>query len=653
MSPETATTPTRDRMPSCNEKFVKLTETDIFLKERTMNRRKFLRDSSGAIAGLAVASQVAFGQSAGQRPILWHQNTASKLFVQVSADMRPLVVGDNLGLLTAFCTLSHDGSGRQVLLGSPTPAGQLGSIRAELTHRLHRSGGGDGEDLLEARLRLLNTSARDQEVRTGFLSHAQPGKDRGNQKAYLPLAASGLMKHPALFSLGYQQEQDPEQMIGRHSFVGHYLEPLASDPALRHSPAMLLVPAITLYHSDLPWRVSLFTPSGLAQRFATQHEPSGACGWSVSRYQTIPPGGEVVERCFLLVHRGEADVAWRAFHRFAHAEDFPAIGWLKDMRVHYYDFLSAAAPNGRRGDGYEADARWFRRFHVGMATQHGYYPVFGDYLDANRKTWKAMPTDKRGPAEMSLEKMRARIALTRAAGAKAAIYLHLTGLDDSSPRFAKLRDAVLVECDGKPHKVVWNGPDTIGTSWHMSLAAAEWRGYLLDQARLVMELLEPDAIVVDETFSGLGYDEHPDRRGCVSPHCIRFFRDPRALVRSHGNDRAVLTSDCSLASFVLWADGEAGDHAYPPLLGHPLYRKMPVRYLAALGDKPWRPCAWLFQKFWDAQMDLARKIGAGVGVSNGWLEYTGLARLSADIAKKMQTDIAALFETDNVRGHPS
>jgi hypothetical protein len=107
-----------------------------------------------------------------------------------------------------------------------------------------------------------------------------------------------------------------------------------------------------------------------------------------------------------------------------------------------------------------------------------------------------------------------------------------------------------------------------------------------------------------------------------------------------------------LASFVLWADGEAGDHAYPPLLGHRLYRKMPVRYLAALGDKPWRPCAWLFQKFWDAQMDLARKIGAGVGVSNGWLEYTGLARLSADIAKKMQTDIAALFVTDGVRGHP-
>ena len=169
---------------------------------------------------------------------------------------------------------------------------------------------------------------------------------------------------------------------------------------------MLLVPVIDLYQPGQPWRVSLFTPSGLPQRFAAQAGPSAAPGWSVSRDQTIPPGGRVEERCFLLIHQGQADVAWQAFHRFAHGEDFPAVGWLHEMRVHYYDFLSAADPHGRRGDGYEADARHFRRFRVGMATQHGYYPLFGDYLDPNRKTWPAMPTDKHGPAEMSLDKMR-------------------------------------------------------------------------------------------------------------------------------------------------------------------------------------------------------------------------------------------------------
>ena len=165
-----------------------------------------------------------------------------------------------------------------------------------------------------------------------------------------------------------------------------------------------------------------------------------------------------------------------------------------------------------------------------------------------------------------------------------------------------------------------------------------------------MELLGPDAVVVDETFSGLGYDEHPDRRGCLSPHSIAFFKELRRLVRSFGNDRALLTSDCSLASFVLWADGEAGDHAYPELLGHPLYRKAPVRYRAALGDKPWRPCAWNFQKLWNVQMELARAAGAGVGVSNGWIEFTGLAGLPAPVAQNMQADVNSLLNKNTVSG---
>jgi hypothetical protein len=68
-----------------------------------------------------------------------------------------------------------------------------------------------------------------------------------------------------------------------------------------------------------------------------------------------------------------------------------------------------------------------------------------------------------------------------------------------------------------------------------------------------------------------------------------------------------------------------------------------VRFLAALGDKPWRPCAWLFQQQWPAQMKLARQVAAGVGVSNGWLEYTGLARLPADAKAKIVADIGMLF----------
>jgi hypothetical protein len=97
-----------------------------------------------------------------------------------------------------------------------------------------------------------------------------------------------------------------------------------------------------------------------------------------------------------------------------------------------------------------------------------------------------------------------------------------------------------------------------------------------------------------------------------------------------------------MSPFVLWADGECGDHSYPTLSGNPLYVKEPVRYLAALGKKPWLPCAWHFRKMWDTQVRLAKQVGAGVGVSNGWVEYTGLTRIPVGIREKMVKDIAEL-----------
>jgi hypothetical protein len=142
---------------------------------------------------------------------------------------------------------------------------------------------------------------------------------------------------------------------------------------------------------------------------------------------------------------------------------------------------------------------------------------------------------------------------------------------------------------------------------------------------------------------GLSYDYHPDHAGPNSPGAIGFYRKLRSLVRSFGADKAVMTSDCSMSGFVLWADGECGDHNYPNLAGHPLYAQDPVRYLAALGDKPWRPCAWHFQGMWDTQMKLARQVGAGVGLGNGWIEFTGLHRLPPAVRAKMVGDIATLF----------
>ena len=188
----------------------------------------------------------------------------------------------------------------------------------------------------------------------------------------------------------------------------------------------------------------------------------------------------------------------------------------------------------------------------------------------------------------------------------------------------------------------------------MSVASPAWREHLLQQARWIMELLDPDAIVMDETFAVLGYDHHPHRRGPLGPHGIEWMRQMRALGASFGPDKAFLTSDCAISNMVMWADGDAGDHAYAGLLGHPLYRRAPVRYLAALGDKPWCPCAWHFRRFWPEQMELARTVGAAVGVSNGWLEYTGLARLPSSVRQRMIRDVESArsdFFRASLTGH--
>jgi hypothetical protein len=99
-----------------------------------------------------------------------------------------------------------------------------------------------------------------------------------------------------------------------------------------------------------------------------------------------------------------------------------------------------------------------------------------------------------------------------------------------------------------------------------------------------------------------------------------------------------------MGNFCLWGDGEAGDHCYDRLLAQELYREPPIRYMAALGRKPWLPCAWLFKTFWSQQMDLARKVGAAVSVTNGCGDGVGLGRLPADVRKQMLRDIESLVK---------
>jgi hypothetical protein len=161
----------------------------------------------------------------------------------------------------------------------------------------------------------------------------------------------------------------------------------------------------------------------------------------------------------------------------------------------------------------------------------------------------------------------------------------------------------------------------------------------------VGELFNPDAIVLDETFTALGYDYHKSHGGPLSKGGIELMRELRATVRSFGQDKALFASDCSMGNLCLWGDGEAGDHCYDRLLGHELYRKPPIRYMAALGEKAWLPCAWMYKSLWPTQVDLARKVGAAVGVTDGWGDNFGLTRLPEDARQQMLKDIETLVRS--------
>ena len=611
-----------------------------------MERRNFLALAGTGMLGTSLLPSSVFGISSSKSKLRWVKNTGNKLFSQVISENEPLVRNTTSAVLDATCSLVDQGKSYLEINLKPGQEEIRGEqIDARLIHQLHKTPFGQCEDLLEARLTLRNLSNTVKFVDISFITGAQASKQYDHQQIYIPISAAGLFKddrHAAIGSLDFFTDCDHK--VGRESFECNYLEPMAANPSKRKTKALLLAPVVDTYYPGTPWRVSMFTEAEHACEFKSTPDNQNNPQWSARRQINLNPGEEMIIRCFLFIHQGDTSVAWNAFQRYGYKDSGTVPDWLREVKVHYYDFLSSAnGENGHRGDGYESDLPYFKEYHVGMATQHGYYPSIGDFIQPSREKWLAMQGDKHGAAEMSIGKMKARIEATRKVGTHPAVYMHTLCFDDASPLFSKLKDSILVNTEGQPIKYPWSNSDTAGQNWFMSFASKDWRDHLLKQTEYIMEILNPDAIVFDETFLCLGYDEHPDRKGALSAHSIPYMKQMRELIHSYGKDKALLTSDCSMANMVMWADGEAGDHSYPNLLGNPLYRKEPIRYLAPLGKKPWVPCSWRFIQMWEPQMDLARKSGTGVGVANGYIEFNGLKNLPEDVASQIKKDIQTLF----------
>ena len=443
-----------------------------------------------------------------------------------------------------------------------------------------------------------------------------------------------------------------------------YLEPSASNPAETTTRHPWLLPAAAWSQAEAGVCGGWIAPPERAWQLACRGTRRGSPQWSLTTTATAADAarGQATLRAWLVLYpEGEsAQTAHRPlydlFHQLAHRDEHAVASWLQHIDLHYFDFLSPSQPSGKRGRGFEQNVEHFREFGVGLATTHGYYPFWGDYLHPDRERWRAMPGDVSGSAEMSLPRLCQRRNATRAAGSRFGVYLHLVGFDDASPLEPTLRDSVRFQADGRPLPFPWDGPDMLGQAMFMSITSEAWSAHLLEQARWIMELLEPDAIVVDETFAGIGHDYHPQHPGPSSPAMIRFMRDLRALIKSFGRDKALLTSDCGMSAFSLWADGEAGDHAYHAYLGQEAYRQPVGAYASVLGGKPWLPCAWRANTLWPAQLDLARRVGAGVGVGNGWVEYGGLAALPPRRRRRILEDLDQLRDfrrTPSLESHRS
>ena len=327
-------------------------------------------------------------------------------------------------------------------------------FKAGFVHKLLKSATSQNDDILEALLTISNNSDKPLKAEIVFATSLQPSEEVISQQLYIPLSASALFADQRFAALGVDNFlKDCNQPVGAGDFQCHYLEPMASFPDTKETTALMLAPVIDFSHSQKQMRVAMFTSSDQPVRF---NHKNGI--WNAGRQLTLPPGKEVTVSCWLMLHSGNAMAAWQAFHQFAHSEAFNVPGWVQDMRVHYYDFLSSAdGENGKRGNGYDSDLLHFKEFRVGMATQHGYYPAIGDYIHPDRKSWMAMRGDKKGPAEMSLDKMKERIRNTRAQGSKAAIYLHAALFDDASTLFPVIGDCVQVDSREQRMNFGWTG----------------------------------------------------------------------------------------------------------------------------------------------------------------------------------------------------
>ena len=138
-----------------------------------MNRREFVLKTGLATGGwLACAAQLVAGGADSR--IRWRREDGSPVFSSVSCQGQTMFLADTPGLLDAYCRLTSATPAQGIRLHAKQPAATQGPLQSELRHELRQSGGGNGEDVLEATLTIRNLSANPQQVELAFATSLQP-----------------------------------------------------------------------------------------------------------------------------------------------------------------------------------------------------------------------------------------------------------------------------------------------------------------------------------------------------------------------------------------------------------------------------------------------------------------------------------------------
>jgi hypothetical protein len=407
------------------------------------------------------------------------------------------------------------------------------------------------------------------------------------------------------------------------------------------TPPALAIPMVTFGAGALAGRCTVIADpfySAVFRRNAVEWTYPKSVGFENNLEQ------RVVSTVF---HQGDEDAAIGRFYEAA-LKDVPAgPGWVHDIAMVDYDYLSEAG----RGwfadiDALEAAIPAADRGKVLLAL-HGWYDFVGRYtfdpqtgkLDPQWTAFSNYPNVKKNfprsvPLEMTIEDMHQRIRYATSRGFRVALYFG-DGMSAGDG----------LEGIYGPDRVLywggWVGPDTKGKTYCQNPLHPAVRSFFIQYIRALLGEYggDLDAFVWDETFhvdtGSLGSEKVP---GYADRAMMRLVRDLTAEVHAYnaqsGRSLAFLASDCigvfnwtGKPPYALVADGTYQDtHCAPEAWSYGIF----PNYRNALWSCNWDPVT-----HFDYTEFGVREYQAAVAISNGWGDYTGFAKMSAEMKKKV------------------